>query len=129
MGKSYSMDLRDRIVARVAAGGSRRGAARHFGVSDSCAVKLVARVARTGSAEPARQGRPAGGGKLAAHMAFLIDVVEARPDITLPELAVRLEAERGVRVSAPSLSRALGAAGFSYKKSPDGLRARTRRGA
>ena len=129
MGKSYSMDLRERIVAQVASGGSRRGAAKRFGVSDSCAIKLVARVERTGSAEPARQGRPPGGGKLAAHMAFLIEEVEARPDITLPELAARLEAERGVKVAAPSLSRALSAAGFSYKKSPDGVGARTRRGA
>ena len=129
MGKSYSMDLRERIVAQVAAGGSRRGAARRFGVSDSCAVKLVARAERTGSVEPARQGRPPGGGKLAAHMAFLIEIVEAAPDITLPELAARLEAEREVKVTAPSLSRALIAAGFSYKKSPDGLGARTCRSA
>ena len=129
MGKSYSMDLRERIVAQVAAGGSRRGAARRFGVSDSCAVKLVARAERTGSVEPARQGRPPGGGKLAAHMAFLIEIVEAAPDITLPELAARLEAERGVKVTAPSLSRALIAAGFSYKESPDGLGARTCRSA
>ena len=72
MGKNYSPDLRERIVARVAAGGSWRGAARQFGVSDSCAVKLLARVGRTGSAAPARQGRPPGGGKLAAYRDFLI---------------------------------------------------------
>lgn len=129
MGKSYSVDLRERILAHVAGGGSRRGAARQFSVSDSCAVKLVARAGATGSVEPARQGRPPGGGKLAAHRAFLIDQVEARPDITMPELAVRLEAERGVRASPASLSRVLCAAGFTYKKSPDGLGARTRRGA
>ncbi len=99
MGKSYSLDLRERIVARVAAGGSRRGAARHFGVSDSCAVKLLARVGQTGSAEPARQGRPPGGGKLAAHRGFLVDHVRAKPDITMPELAARLKAERGVSAS------------------------------
>ena len=129
MGKSYSLDLRERIVAQVAAGGSRRGAARHFGVSDSCAVKLLARVDQTGSAEPARQGRPPGGGKLAAHRDFLIEHVKARPDITMPELAARLKAERGVVSSAPSLSRVLCAAGFTYKKSPDGLGARSRRSA
>ena len=78
MGKSYSLDLRERIVARVAACGSRRGAARHFGVSDSCAVKLLARVGQTGSAEPARQGRPPGGGKLAAHRGFLVDQVQGQ---------------------------------------------------
>jgi len=82
MGKGYSLDLRERIVAHVAAGGSRRGAARQFEVSDSCAVKLMARMDRTGSLEPARQGRPPGDGKLAAHRDFLIEQVEARPDIT-----------------------------------------------
>ena len=65
MGKWYSSDLRDRINAHVASGGTRRGAARKFGVSPSCAVKLVKRVAQTGSTAPARQGRPPGGGKLA----------------------------------------------------------------
>ncbi len=129
MGKGYSLDLRRRIVAHVEAGGSRRGAARQFAVSDSCAVKLVARVGQTGSVEPARQGRPPGGGKLAAHRAFLIEQVRARPDITMPELAERLLVDRGVKVSPASLSRVLCAAGFTYKKSPDGLRARTRRGA
>ena len=129
MGKSYSLDLRERIVAQVAAGGSRRGAARRFGVSDSCAVKLLARVGLTGSAEPARQGRPPGGGKLVAHREFLIEQVEARPDITMPELAARLKAEHGVTGSPASLSRVLCAAGFTYKKSPHGLGARTRPGA
>lgn len=129
MGKSYSLDLRERIVAHVLAGGSRRGAARQFEVSDSCAVKLLARVERTGSPQPARQGRPPGDGKLAAHRAFLVEQVEARPDITMPQLAARLEAERGVIASPASLSRVLCAAGFTYKKSPDGLGARTRRGA
>ena len=95
MGKSYSLDLRERIVAHVAAGGSRRGAARQFLVSDSCAVKLVARAEWSGSAAPARQGRPPGGGKLAAHRGFLIAQVQAKPDITMPELAARLAAERG----------------------------------
>ena len=89
----------------------------------------MARAERTGSVEPARQGRPPGGGKLAAHMAFLIEAVEATPDITLPELAARLEAEREVKVTPPSLSRALIAAGFSYKKSLDGLGARACRSA
>jgi transposase len=58
MGQSYSMDLRERIVASVNAGLSRREVARQFDVSDSCAVKLLQRVAATGSAAPARQGRP-----------------------------------------------------------------------
>ena len=129
MGKGYSLDLRERIVSQVAAGGSRRGAAKHFGVSASCSVKLLARVRLTGSIEPARQGRPPGGGKLMARRDFLIAEVKAKPDITMPELAARLRAEHGVTASPASLSRVLCAAGFSYKKNSDGLGARTRRGA
>ncbi|WP_442920915.1 IS630 transposase-related protein [Mesorhizobium sp. CCNWLW176] len=56
----YSSDLRDRVVAFVEAGHSRRSAARLFGVSDSFAVKLLRRVAQFGSGGPVRQGRPPG---------------------------------------------------------------------
>ena len=62
MGKPYSIDLRDRVQAEVKSGQSRRAAARRYDVSASFAVKLADRVSRTGSAEPARQGRPPGGG-------------------------------------------------------------------
>ena len=112
MGQSYSLDLRARIVGHVRAGHSRRDAARHFRVSESCAVKLLKRADRTGSAEPAHRGRPRGSGKLAAHQAVLIGRVEAPPDITRPELAAALEAERGVIASPASLSRVLCKAGF-----------------
>ena len=113
MGESYSLDLRVRVVARVRRGHSRREAARHFGISESCAVKLLKRVEATGSAEPAPQGRPRGQGKLAPHRAFLIARVEAEPDITMPQLAAALEAEHGVIASPASLSRVLCKAGFT----------------
>ena len=66
MGRAYSSDLRDRISAHVSQGHSCRDAARRFGVSPSCAIKLMQHVAKTGSATPRRQGRPSGAGKLAA---------------------------------------------------------------
>jgi transposase len=99
MGKSYSLDLRERIVALVSSGFSRRAAAERFGVRPSCAVKLVKRAYTTGDPAPARQGRPAGGGKLSAHEAFLIARVEAKPDITMPELAAELEAAHGLKAT------------------------------
>ena len=126
MGKSYSMDLRERVVSFVNAGHSRREAAARFDVSPSFAIKVVSRHGVTGSAAPARQGRPSGGGKLASHMEVLCAWVDERPDITMPELADHLEAERGVRAHPASLSRALCKAGFSYKKNADGLGVRTR---
>jgi len=126
MGKSYSSDLRKRIALRVENGHSRRSSAEHYGVSPSCAVKLLQRVDKTGSLAPARQGRPPGGGKLAPHLDFLIGHVRAKGDITMPELAAILLQERGLEVHPSSLSRLLRKSGFSYKKSPDGLGTRTR---
>ncbi len=126
MTKSYSSDLRERVVFYVEAGHSRRAAARAFDVSASFAVKLLASWRKTGSTAPARQGRPPGGGKLAPHRDFLIKRVEDKPDITMPELAGELEEARGVLVSPASLSRILCAAGFTYKKNTAGLRARAR---
>jgi transposase len=127
MAKSYSSDLRKRVIDFIEAGHSRRQAARRFDVSVSFAVKLMARWRKSGSLAPGRRGRPRGGGKLAPHRGFVIGRVEAKPDITMPELAAELEAERGLRVSPASLSRLLCQAGFSYKKNPDGRRARTLR--
>jgi len=126
MGKCYSMDLRDRVISYVDGGHSRRQAAERFDVSPSFAVKLLSRRAGTGSSAPACQGRPKGGGKLSPYVAFLIDQVEARPDITMPELADVLAASHGVRAHPASLSRLLCGAGFSYKKNAAGIGVRTR---
>jgi len=127
MGKSYSLDLRKRITGWVETGHSRRDAARRFEVSESFAVKLMQRVAETGSPAPARQGRPPGKGKLAPYKEFLIGRVRAEPDVTMPELAAELRDAHGVEADPASLSRVLCQAGFSYKKSPDGSGARARR--
>lgn len=121
MGKPYSIDLRDRVQAGVASGQSRRAAAQRYNVSASFAVKLAARVSRTGSTEPARQGRPPGGGKLAPYLGALLEWVEAEPDITMPELAAKLSAEKQVTAHPASLSRVLLKAGLSFKKNSAGL--------
>lgn len=126
MGKSYSIDLRKRVQAAIASGQSRRAAAGRYNVSASFAVKLAARVSRTGSAAPARQGRPPGGGKLAPHVTRLIGWVEAKPDITMPELAAKLQAKTGVTVHPTALSQVLLKAGFSFKKNAAGIGIRTR---
>ena len=127
MGHCYSLDLRGRVADFVEAGHSCRAAARHFGVSDSCAIKLVRRTRETGSPAPARQGRPPGRGKLVPYETLLIQTVEARPAITMPELAARLLEEHGIVAAPAMLSRFLCRRGFTYKKSPDGRGVRTRR--
>lgn len=107
MAKVLSMDLRSRVVAAVQAGASRRAAALRFGVSASSAVKLIGRVRATGSAAPGRRGRPPGSGKLEPLKVTLIGWVEATPDITMPELAQRLQGSFGVTARPSSLSRLL----------------------
>ena len=126
MGKSSSGDLRDRIIGEIERGGSRRAAARRFGVSAATAVRLAQRKARTGSIAPARQGRPPGSGRLAGHVGVLVAWVDAEGDVTMPELAARLLAERGVKAHPASLSRVLRAEGFTVKKNAAGERDRSR---
>lgn len=117
MGRAYSLDLRERIAGHVAAGGSRREAGRRFGVSASTAVRIAASQAERGTPAPRKQGRPPGRGKLAPYVDFLVEIVEAVPDITLEELAAALLSEHGVKAHPSSISRVLTRAGMTYKKS------------
>lgn len=126
MGKSSSSDLRIRIVSEIERGQSCRAAARRFGVAPSTAVRLAQRKARTGSLAPARQGRPAGSGRLSAHVDALVGWVEADGDISMTELAARLLAERGVKAHPASLSRLLIQQDFTVKKNAAGERNRSR---
>ena len=118
-----SSDLRERVVAFVEAGHSRNEAAARFGRSVSFAVNLMKLWRETGSVEP----RPRGGfrhGKLGLHKDFVLAAVEARSDITMPELAEALERAKSVKVDPSSLSKFLIACGFSFKKNSSGKRAR-----
>jgi transposase len=117
MGRAYSLDLRERVARHVADGGSRREAGRRFGVSASTAVRIAASQAERGTLAPRRLGRPPGKGKLAAYIGFLVEIVEAVPDITMPELAAALLDAHGVKVHPSSISRVLIRHGMTYKKS------------
>src|SRR5436305_7675641 len=53
MGRAYSIDLRERVVAAVETGGlSCHRAAAQFGVGVSTAIRWVQRVRKTGSVAP-----------------------------------------------------------------------------
>ncbi len=126
MGKPLSADLRARIVEDISRGNTRRGAATRFGVAASTAVRLQAHFEETGSVAPCRLGRPPDTGKLGRNRDFIIAQVEAKPDITMPELAAVLLAERGVKADPSNLSKFLCKQGFSYKKNAAGIGERTR---
>jgi transposase len=125
MGKPYSLDLRKRIIGFVEGGGSRRGAADRFDVSASCAIKLMDRWDRTGSAAPGRRGGSVG--KLKPYRDFLLGRIKDRPDITMPELAAVLKAETGTEAAPASLSRFLIRHGLRFKKNSAGQRAKSAR--
>ena len=122
MGKAYSQDLRTRVRQHIGEGYSRRDAGRRFGVSASTAIRLEARYRETGDIAPRKQGRPPGQGKLAPYLGFLTEIVDSAPDITLLELVEALASEHGITVHQSSISRALQAAGYTYKKIPFGIR-------
>ena len=120
MPKSYSRDLRERVVGFVGLGHSCHSASRHFLTSPSFVINLMKLFRETGSVEPRRRGsqRP---GKLAPHRDFLLGRVEETPDVTMPELATELLG-RGVAVRPSSVSRFLLSCGLSYKKNRFGGR-------
>lgn len=127
MGQPISNDLRRRMVRGVESGKTRRAVAAQFEVAPSTAVRLFVRYETTGSVKPARQGREPGGGKLGPHKDFIIARVKQTPDITMPELAGILEAERSVNVDPSNISKLLCRAGFTYKKNAAGVGTRTQR--
>src|SRR6266536_925856 len=86
---AYSSDLRSRVVAEVAAGTSRRQAARLYRVSASSAVRWAELHDETGSVSP----RPRGGksrSPLQPHRDWLLKLVAEEPDLTLRELEQRI---------------------------------------
>jgi transposase len=116
MAKAYSQDLRNRVIDAVGTGRmSRRAAARHYGVSESVAVKWLERLERDGSREPVGHGghRPS---KLLPHREFLEAARAGKSDITLQALCDRLSAERGVKADTSMMSRFFRKIGVTFKK-------------
>lgn len=119
---AYSMDLRERVVAAVQSGLSRRAAARQFMISDSTAIKWVEQLEATGSIEPAPRSKSYRS-RLNDLREWLLAMIAAEPDLTLEEIAERL-AEREVEVCPSAIWRFFDRNGISFKK--NGTRGRTR---
>lgn len=128
MGKPYSMDLRERVVAAVKSGLSCNRAAQQFGVGISTAINWMTRVRETGSVAPGKVGgyRPK---KIAGeHRLWLLRRIKDG-DFTLRGLVDEL-AGRGLKVDYRSVWEFVHAEKHSFKKKPGGWRARpSRRGA
>ena len=115
MAKALSLDLRERVVAAVAGGMSRRKAATRFGVSLASAVRWKALEARQGDA----RAKPAGGDRLShrieAHADFILGELDKRRDITLAEMRALL-AKRCLAVALSTVGRFFTRHGITRKK-------------
>ena len=124
MSKPLSVDLRERVVAAVDGGLSRRKAAERFGVSISSAIRWTSLRRRTGELRPKRQGGDKRSARIEAHGPLILSLMEARRDITLLELQAAL-ADRGIGAAVSTLWRFFDRHGITLKKRPGTRRSRT----
>ena len=122
--RSYSMDLRERVVAACDSGeGTREQIAKRFRVSVAGVYRLLARRRDTGSIAP----KPHGGGQPPAFQGEsaerLRKAVEDCPDATLEEL----REAAGVDCGTSAVFRALKRLALPRKKSRSGLPSKTAR--
>lgn len=119
MPKSYSQDLRERVIEAVEMGASRHEAADRFEVSVSSAVKWLQRWRQSKSAAP----KPRGGSvsPLEAYAEDILAMSAAQPDLTLMETVGELR-KRRIRTSRSALSRFYARHDITFKKKPAGRR-------
>ena len=113
MPRAYSADMRERVIARVASGGSRREAAEHYDVSASTAVIWVKCFNETGRCA----AKPRGGSMspLEKHAACLLALIEAQPDLTLDEVVSAMR-KRRIAGSRTAVWRFFQRHKFTFKK-------------
>jgi transposase len=117
MAKGYSKDLRERAVAMVEEGESRREVARTLNLAPSTAVRWLERWETTGSVE-AKPGTGHCRSPLEAHEQWLLALVANEPDLTLEEIRDRLRREKRLAVAVSSVWRFYDRHEITFKKSP-----------
>jgi transposase len=116
MSKALSVDLRERVVAAVAAGASCRAAAARFGVSASSAIRWAALARQAGSVAPGPLGGDRRSARIEAHGPLILRLVEQKSDITLKEIRAEL-AKLGVAAGIGTLWRFFTRRRMTWKKS------------
>ena len=117
MAKALSVDLRERVVAAIERGMSRRQAAARFGVSVASAVRWAALARDGGDIRPRPQGGDRRSARIEGHAALILSTCEGTPDITLAELQAEL-AEHKVGVAISTLWRFFARRRITLKKRP-----------
>jgi putative transposase len=119
----YSVDLRERALARKAVGETNREIAEALSISASCVSKWTKRKRETGSLEPGQMGghKPR---TLSGDCAEWLRARIASGPITLRGLTAEL-AERGIKTHPRAVWVFLHAEGLSFKKNSAGAGADT----
>lgn len=124
MPNPYPLALRERAVRAYAAGGTYKGVAKQFAVSDRSLLRWVMQERETGSLAPLRKG---GGQRSLVDGTLLQQVLSEKPDGITEELT-RLyngRVPRSQRVHRSSILRALKRADYVFKKNVRGPQKRT----
>jgi putative transposase len=113
MSQAYSMDLRERAMARVAAGESARSVAAVLSVSPSSVIKWGQRLRAKGSVAPGRVGGYRPKAIIGEHRVWLLERVGS--DFTLRGLVAELSG-RGLKVDYRTVWSFVHAERLSFKK-------------
>ena len=116
MARSYSQDLRERVLNEALGGGSARGTAARFGLGAATAITWVSRARDTGERTARRQGHPVGS-KLDDEADDRLELIDQTPDLTLDEIKARLKHERGLEAGTTTIWRFFNARHITFKKS------------
>jgi len=116
MTKPLSKDIRERLVSAVEGGLSRRSAAKRFGVAASTAIRWVDQWRRTGDVGLRPQGGDHRSHRIEVHAEEILALVDEMPDITLGEIAERLDEVHGLTVAQSTVWRLLDRHGMTFKK-------------
>ena len=127
MAKALSIDLRRRVVDAVEAGASCRAAAARFGVSVSSAIRFVARARTRGDLEPDKRGGNQRSLRIDAHRDLILAWIAETPDLTLAEVAERLDGAVGYRPLPSIVCRFFQRHGVTRKKRRRTLPSKTAR--
>lgn len=117
MGKAYSGDLRERVVAAMASGRSCREVGAVFDVAPSTAGNWWRRY----RGENSHAARPMGGdrrSKLTGEAGWIAERLADTPELTLEEVRREL-GEQGIEVSYASVWRTVRKLGLRHKKKDD----------
>jgi transposase len=117
MSRALSLDLRERVLAAVAAGASHRQAGERFGVSAASVSRWRALARVQGDARPKALGGDRRSGRIEAHKETILAELDRVPDITIEELR-RVLSARGLVFGFGTLQRFFARHRITRKKRP-----------